>query len=520
MESNIGSFISKRALLNPTTEAVVDITSSQRLTYKQLNGRCNKVANGLTGGAVTGSGLTPGDRVATLLMNGSEFVELFFGVAKAGGVIVALNWRLVADELSFILTDSGADTMVFGTAFNEVVTELHGRGTDGTQVTKWIHVGDAADRPAFAVGYDDMMAAASATEPELGASGDDLLFIMYTSGTTGLPKGAMHSHNTTLWSVLTANATADTQFGDNYLICLPLFHVGALNPLLSTMQLGGTATIMSEFDPVKIWEVFRDEKITVTLAVPAMLQFMLLTFNAEEHDISSLRWVMSGAAPVPVTLIETYAAMGVEIHQVYGLTETGGPACLISPNDALSHAGSTGKEFFFTEVRVVNSAGDDCSPDEPGEVIVRGPHIMAGYWNRPEATAETIVDGWLRTGDIATMDGDGFVYIQDRVKDMIISGGENVYPAEIENAILSMEGVNEVAVIGVPSEKWGESPLAIVVRADESVTAEAVLAHTDTKLARFKQPKAVEFVDVIPRNPTGKVLKRVLRDQFADISTS
>jgi len=512
MHHNIGQFMAKRGHLNPDTTALVDITSGRRLTYRELDTRCNQLADVL----VTG-GLDKGDRVATLLMNGPEFVETFFGAAKVGGVIVALNWRLVADELAFILNDSGATVMVFGTAFNEVATELHSRGTDGSQVTRWLHVGDEGDRPDFAESYESVMAAARTDEPTIAAADDDLLFIMYTSGTTGLPKGAMHSHNTMLWSCLTGNSTADTRYGDNYLICLPLFHVGALNPMVSTIQKGGTCTIMSEFDPVRIWEVLAEEQITVTLAVPAMLQFMLLTYDKDAHDTSSLRWVMSGAAPVPVSLIEAYAAMGIEIHQVYGLTETCGPGCLISPDDALARAGSTGKEFFFTQVRVVNDDGQDCGPDEPGEVLIAGPHLMTGYWNRPDATAETIVDGWLHTGDIAVMDADGFVYIQDRLKDMIISGGENVYPAEIENVIFGLDGVNEVAVIGIPSTAWGEAPLAVVVRGSESVTAETIIEYCQGRLARFKQPKAVEFVDVIPRNPTGKVLKRVLRDQFADL---
>ena len=513
MKNNIGLFVTKRALLNPTTEAIVDVTSGQRQTYAQLNERCNRVAN-----SMRDSGLTQGDRVATLLMNGSEFVEIFFGAAKAGGVIVALNWRLVADELSFILNDSGATTLVFGTAFNEVVAELHSRGSQATAVTNWVHVGDAADRPDFAAGYEDLLVNASTAEPEITSSDDDLLFIMYTSGTTGLPKGVMHSHLTALWSVITGNTTADTRYTDRYLICLPLFHVGALNPMLSIIHKGGTGVIMSEFHPVKIWEVFAEERISVTLAVPAMLNFMLSTYNKESHDISHLRWVMSGAAPVPVPLIKAYEAMGIEIHQVYGLTETCGPGCLISPDDALTRAGSTGKTFFHTEVRVVDEQGEDCGPDEPGEVIISGPHVMIGYWNRPDATAEAIVDGWLRTGDVAIMDGDGFIYIQDRIKDMIISGGENVYPAEIENVLMAMEGVADAAVIGIPSEKWGESPLAVIVRASENVTAEDVIAHCDGKLARFKMPQAVEFTDVIPRNPTGKVLKRVLREQYETAS--
>ena len=296
--------------------------------------------------------------------------------------------------------------------------------------------------------------------------------------------------------------------------------MGALNPLLTVIHRGGAVTIMAEFDPVRIWEIYGEEKITVTLAVPAMLNFMLSTYDAGAHDISNLRWIMSGAAPVPVSLIEKYSAMGIEIHQVYGLTESGGPACLISPDEAIKRAGSTGKAFFHTEVKVIDPDGGEVAANETGEVIIRAPHLMLGYWNRPDATAETIIDGWLHTGDIAMIDEDGFIYIKDRIKDMIISGGENVYPADIENVLASMEGVKEVAVIGMPSAKWGESPLAIVVKEDDSLTAEEVLAFCKGKLAPFKLPKAVEFIEVIPRNPTGKILKRLLRDQFPGAAPS
>ena len=515
MNVNIGQFVAKRAALRPDQEAIFDVAKGVRLTYRELDQRCNRLGNGLVG-----AGLASGDRVATLLMNGSEFVEVFFGAAKVGGVIVALNWRLVADELSFILTDSGAETLIFGTAFADVVAELQSRGEEGTQVKRWIHVGDAADRPDFALGYEDLLSGATADEPGIGASNDDLLFILYTSGTTGLPKGVMHTHTTTMWASLTALVTADVQWDDRYLICLPLFHVGALNPLLTVIHRGGAVTIMAEFDPVRIWEIYGEEKITVTLAVPAMLNFMLSTYDAGAHDISNLRWIMSGAAPVPVSLIEKYSAMGIEIHQVYGLTESGGPACLISPDEAIKRAGSTGKAFFHTEVKVIDPDGGEVTANETGEVIIRAPHLMLGYWNRPDATAETIIDGWLHTGDIARIDEDGFIYIKDRIKDMIISGGENVYPADIENVLASMEGVKEVAVIGMPSAKWGESPLAIVVKEDDSLTAEEVLAFCKGKLAPFKLPKAVEFIEVLPRNPTGKILKRVLRDQFLGAAPS
>jgi acyl-CoA synthetase (AMP-forming)/AMP-acid ligase II len=509
MKNNIGLFVAKRAALQPDREAIVDVSSGKRLSYVELDARCNQLGSGLLAG-----GLKVGDRVATLMLNSAEFVEVFFGMAKVGGVIVPLNWRLVADELSFILTDSGAETLVFGTAFAEVVAELHARGDAGTKVKTWIHVGNDADRPGFARSYEAMLAPQSKDTPALGASDDDLLFIMYTSGTTGLPKGAMHSHNTTMWSSLTGLVTADIRWDDRYLICLPLFHVGALQPLFSSIHRGGAVVIMAEFDPSRIWNIYVEEKITVTLAVPAMLNFMLTTYDAAAHDVSKLRWIMSGAAPVPVSLIEKYAGMGIEIHQVYGLTESCGPACLISPHEAIERAGSTGKAFFHTDIKVVDSDGNEVAANETGEVLVRGPHIMLGYWNRPEATEETIVDGWLHTGDIAMIDGDGHIYIKDRIKDMIISGGENVYPAEIENVLASHEGIKDVAVIGIPSASWGESPLAIVVKQDDSLDADEVMACCKGKLAPFKQPKGVEFVDVIPRNPTGKVLKRVLREQF------
>jgi O-succinylbenzoate-CoA ligase len=508
MKNNVGLFLAKRAFLNPALEAFIDTHSGRRFTFSEQNARANRTASFLA----RELGVKQGDRVALLLMNGPEFLENFFAIAKLGAVCVPLNWRLVADELQFILKDSGASTVIFGSEFAQTVAELEKRGA--TEVRHWVRVGPETSPVAGALDYDALQRAASTDEPAVTACDDDLLYIMYTSGTTGLPKGAVHTHSTAMWGVMTIAATAEMRFKDRYLVSLPLFHVGALTPITGNVYRGVTSIVMRAFDPTKVWELIQSERVTVALKVPAMLNFMLQTYDPAKYDLSSLRWIMSGAAPVPVTLIEAYAKLGIEIHQVYGLTESCGPACLIGPDDALAKAGSTGKAFFHTDVRVVNEKLEDVGPGEQGEVIIRGPHIMKEYWNRPEATADTIRDGWLHSGDVATVDKEGFVYIQDRIKDMVISGGENVYPAEIENVILGNPKVGEVAVIGQPSAKWGESAFAVVVRKDPSLTEREVLDWCQGKLARFKQPRAVGFIDVIPRNPSGKVLKRLLREQF------
>jgi len=509
MRNNVGDLLTRRAHLNPNVEGLVDLHGGRRFSFAELNRRSCRSAN-----ALRELGVGPGDRVALLMMNGVEFVESFFALAKLGAVVVPINWRLVPDELAFILKDSGARSLIYSSEFDANVRDLHARGSQGTALRDWIAVGPAEERAEFALDYDALQSAASASEPEHGAGDGQPLYIMYTSGTTGLPKGAVHTHDTVLWALLTIAATADMRFKDRYLLMLPMFHVGALTPATGNVYAGVTSVVARSFDPVATWRLIEEERISVMLAVPAMLNFMRQAYEPGRYDHSGLRWCMSGAAPVPVTLIEEYARMGIEIHQIYGLTETCGPACLIGSDEALAKAGSTGKAFFHTDTRVVDEAGHDVEPGQPGEVIIRANHIMKEYWNRPEATAETIRDGWLHSGDVATLDKEGFVYIQDRTKDMIISGGENVYPAEIENVILAHPQVGEVAVIGQPSTRWGESPLAVVVRADDALEAGDVLEHCDGKLARFKLPRAVEFVDEIPLNPTGKVLKRLLRERF------
>ncbi len=508
MLNNLGLFLTKRAFLSPDTEGYVEGDGSLRLSYKELNESCNRLAN-----AFVAAGITKGERVGLLLMNSREFMEAYYALAKVGAVVVPLNWRLVADELEFILKDSGTRRLIFGDEFVDTVAELHSRG-DKTDIQQWLQVEGNAEVAYFAESYQQFRDARDSTEPEVEACDEDMLYIMYTSGTTGLPKGVVHTHNTAIWGLMTIGATAEYVEKDRYLACLPMFHVGALTPLAVNVWRGATNIVMRSFDPVRAWELIAEEKITVGLAVPAMLNFMVQVPNFEQYDYSSLRWIMTGAAPVPVALTQQYHDLGIGVLQVYGLTESCGPACLMDAENALRKPDSTGRAFFHTEVRVVDEDFNDCPPGEAGEVWVKGKHIMREYWNRPDATAETLVDGWLRTGDVATMDTEGFVAIQDRIKDMIISGGENVYPAEIEGVLMSHEGITEAAVIGQQSAKWGESPLAIVVKSDDSLTEADVLRYCEGKLAGFKQPKAAAFIDEIPRNPSGKILKRLLREQF------
>jgi O-succinylbenzoate-CoA ligase len=506
---NIGDSLTIRAFLNPEKQALYDVLAEKRFTFTELNHRANRVCS-----ALQSMGIQSGDRVALLVHNSHEFVESFFGPAKAGIVLMPLNLRLTAEELAFIIDDGGARVVIFNSDFAPTVEKLRKMAEINSLVEQWICIGD--ERPEFALSYESLLGDASSAEPVEKADEDDNLFIMYTSGTTGKPKGVVHTHKTVFWALLTLANTAEIHLSDKYMVLLPLFHVGALTPMICSVYKGNTLVILRNFDPQKAWSLIESEQITTTLAVPAMLGFMLQVPDFQRFDWSSLRAITSGAAPLPVTIINAYLELGIEVHQVYGMTETCGPACLIGPDDARHKIGSTGKSFFHTQVRIADPEGRELPRGEPGEILVRGPHNMKEYWNRPDATAETVVDGWLHTGDVAVMDKEGFVSIQDRIKDMIISGGENVYPAEVENVLLAHPSISDAAVIGQESAKWGESPLAIVVSTDPELTASQVIEHCNNKLARFKLPKDVKFVEQIPRNPSGKILKRVLREQYPE----
>ncbi len=513
MRTNIGQLLTKRAAISGQREAFVEFERNRRFTFAQLNARANGIAN-----ALLARGVEPGDRVAVLLKNSIEFVETYFAVAKIGAVLVPINWRLVAAEIAYILQDSGTRVVCFDSDFDEAVASLQAQEHGATAVTHWLrrdnHERSGGD---WSEDYEHVLDSAPEDEPPVGGWDDDNLFIMYTSGTTGRPKGAVHTHDGMLWSQLTSMATSDMRGDDRFLLPLPMFHVGCLNPTSLLVHRGGTGVIMRELDMAAMFSCIEQEKVSIFMAVPALLQFMLDAPQRATTDLSSVRWIATGAAPVPVSLLHAYEALGIRIFQAYGLTESCGPGTLLLHEDAEAKVGSCGRPQMHTDLKIVDAEGATIpmGSDQPGELLLAGRHMMKEYWNNPEATAQTLRDGWLHTGDVCTWDADGFVTICDRMKDMIISGGENIYPAELENVLAGCPEVQEAAVIGVESQKWGETPLAIVVAAPGCTpTADSLREFCKANLAGYKVPQLYELVDALPRNPSGKLLKPELRERF------
>jgi O-succinylbenzoate-CoA ligase len=504
---NIGQLISKRAYLHPDRLALNDALADRKFSYAELNDRVNRVCS-----ALSSVGLARGDRVALLAFNGHEFLEAFFACARTGLVAVPINCRLTTSEITYILKNCGARAIIFDSEFASTIEEIREMGGDGSDIESWLEVRGC--KVGFARNYEQLISSREVEEPIVTVDGEDMLFIMYTSGTTGLPKGAVHTHKSVYWSVLNYSVTAGMNFDDTHLVFLPLFHIAALVGAVTALYNGNFLVVLRSFDPQKSWSLIVDEKISTSYAVPAMLNFMLQVPDFEQYDWSSLRWFMSGGAPLAVETIESYRKVGIDVTQAFGMTEACGAVCMVGPEDGMRKAGSVGKAFFYTDLRIVNPDGEDLPPGKEGEIIVRSPTVMKEYWNDPESTVKAIRNGWYHTGDIGVRDEEGFITIRDRIKDMIISGGENVYPAEVENVLMQHPRILEAAVIGQDSKKWGESPFAVVVSASTTLTGADVLSHCDGKLARFKIPKGVVFVDELPRNTLGKVLKRQLREQF------
>lgn len=504
MQTNIGLFLAKRAQLDPHRIGL--LYEGRNLSYRECNARANRAAH-----AFANLGVKHGDRVGLLMANSPEFVECFFGLAKIGAIVVPLNWRLTAPELAFIANDAGIGMLAYGAEYAQAVAAMRG----SIAATSYIAVGDA---PAGDASYAELTAAASDDEPDPIGQGDDALVLMFTSGTTGKPKGAVLTHNNLFYDSCTVQMSADWRAGDRVLIALPLFHIGALIYAVIATHIGATTVLMKSFDPVGFLRSLQDQKVNSFLAVPAMLHFMLQVPTLDGFDLSSVRWALCGTAPVPVPLIQAWAKHGIAIQQVYGLTECSGGAAVLSSERALDKVGSTGLPMFHTDIRVVDAHGRDTVPGEIGEIIIRGPHVMREYWKNPQATAETVRDGWLYSEDLGKLDEEGYLYILERKKDLVISGGENIYPAEVESVLSELPQCAEIAVIGIPDTDWGEAICAVVrLKEGQSLTLDEVVAHCNSKLGKYKIPKRLVLTnEPLPRNPTGKLLKRVLRERHTN----
>lgn len=498
----MNDWLSKRRLISPDKLALVDDRTGERLTYREFDERTGALARALRDRL----GVQAGDRVAVLAKNRQEYFFALFAGSKLGAILVPLNTRLTLAELRYILQDCEPRVL------------LH----DAVNAAAAAGLADVlAHRVSFDEDYAALVAGApEARAPEPGSEGqlaqallDRPYLILYTSGTTGRPKGAVLTHGSVTWNAVNTVVSWDLSSADVVVNPAPLFHTGGLNVFsLPLFHLGGTVVLMESFEASRVLELIERERATVFFGVPAMLQMMVESPGFASADLSSLRWVIAGGGACPVPVIDAFARMGVGFKQGYGLTEVGPNCFAISQAGAARKPGSVGFPIFHEDARIVDGEGRDVPPGEVGELILRGPHAFAGYWNNPGATSRAIVDGWVHTGDLVRQDAEGFFYIVDRLKDMYKSGGENVYPLEVERLIETHPKVAEVAVIGMPDSKWGEVGMVFaVLRPGESLTLEEMVEFLRPNLARYKLPRHLEVVSELPRNSTGKVQKEELR---------
>jgi long-chain acyl-CoA synthetase len=508
--SNVGDILRTHAGQIPDRTALV--LGERRQSWADLYERASRVAAGLAA-----AGVGSQDRIAFLDKNGIEHFEVFFGAALANAVCVDVNWRLAPPEVEFIVNDAQAKVLVVGPDFVPVLDAI----ADAlTTVNTVLVIGGHAKH----VDYDEWVAAHEPADPHTTSTAEDVAFQLYSSGTTGRPKGVMLSNHN--FFALLPVATGMWGLGADAvnLVAMPLFHIGGGGWAVAGMYEGATSVLVRELDPAALVRLIPEERITHAFLVPAVLQFMLMVPGVEEADFSSLDTIVYGASPISEeVLARSVATFGAKFWQAYGLTETTGAIVNLAPQDhdltgpnrhRLRSCGVAGPGV---EVRIVDpETRTDVPVGEVGEIWVRSPQVMKGYWNNEAATREAVdAEGWFRSGDAGYLDADGYLYIHDRVKDMIVSGGENVYPAEVENVLMAHEGIADVAVIGVPHEKWGETAKAIVVKAaGADPDPEEIIAFARERLAKFKCPTSVDFVDVLPRNPSGKVLKKDLRAPY------
>ena len=485
----------------------------QSITYGDLNKSSNRFAQ-----AFVKAGIQTNDRIAIMDKNCAEFPSVFGGALKARATLVPINFRLTSEEVEFILSDSDSKILFIGCEFESIAYQLREKLPE-ISIVFLQHVKTEGNAPKI-INIDNWVQGCSMVDPRLENQPTDHVIQLYTSGTTGKPKGVYHSSAQYLKGFKgLAEATTPIRPEETQLICMPLCHVAGLSNLINGMVDGACSVIMREFIADEVFELIPRYQINTTLFAPVIIQMLLNMPQAQTSDLSSLKRIFYGSAPISQTIIER--AKGVfdcEFWQLYGMTENIGMATYLPPQDHTAGRNkllSCGLPYPGSQLRIIDSNNNDVAIGEVGEIISQSEWTLPEYWNRPEATEKTIIDGWLHTGDAGYFDDEGYVYIHDRMKDMIVSGGENVYPAEVENALFAHPAIAEAAVFGVPDDKWGETVKAVVVlKPEQKARAEDIINFTREKIAGFKTPKSVDFIAALPRNTAGKVLRRELRAPY------
>lgn len=498
----LGSWIARRRVKSEGDIAVIQGDRSYR--YEELADRIDRFA-----GALAERGVAKGDRVAYLGNNHPDFLTSFFACGLIGAIFVPLNTRLAPRELEYMIDDCGARLLITHQELRDVARAA----AWSSAVERRIVVDGPAEVPAVE-SFDEVVAAASASPVVADVALDDPAMILYTSGTTGRPKGAVLTHGNFTWNSMNVLVDYDLTSDERALLIAPMFHVASLGMgALPTLLKGGTLVLQEKVDPGAVLAAVQQHGITSLSGVPTTFQMLAEHPDWEKTDLSTLRKLTCGGSSVPLRVIDAYEKRGLSFSSGYGMTETSPGATSLPYRKAREHVGSSGIAHFFTDVRIVDADGERLPPGETGEIEISGPNVMKEYWLRPDATREAHRGEWLRSGDVGLLDEQGYLTISDRVKDMIISGGENIYPAEIEQLVMERPEIESVAVIGVPDERWGEVPLAVAVARTE-ISADDVLAHLAGRIAKYKIPRGVRFVDELPRTASGKIRKTDLRGRF------
>ena len=494
-------WIAHHARYSPKNVAIRDLYSNRTFTYAGFDERVSRAALYL----INQLGVRRGDRIALLCHNSSDVFEVQFACQRAGAIFLPMNWRLAVPELEFICNDAEPRVLVYSPDFAEAAHEVGRR----CNIPHLVETADGADS-----GYERGLASAQGTLPRIDLTHDDIWTVLYTSGTTGRPKGAQGTYGNVFFNTINCAMKALLTSESASLVYLPTFHVGGLhcyaNPLF---HLGGATVMMRTFDPEHSLALLSDPESGVThaLGVPTNFLFMSQLSEFADAKLDHLVSVGIGGAAAPESLLRLYGEKGVMFQQAWGMTETTTLGTILSRDKALEKLGSSGLPVMHTALRIVDHDGNDVEPGGVGELLIKGPTVTPGYWKRPEANQTSFTDGWFHTGDAARTDEDGYYYIVDRWKDMYISGGENVYPVEVENVIFELDGIAETAVIGVADEKWGEVGRAFVVlREGSNLSEDAIIAHCRDNLAKFKCPVRVVVMPELPHNATGKVTKHEL----------